>query len=118
MKLTDAEAAEVAAECVAALEWQVTEVIANPKSEDIEIDDLIAALTPRCAAIRRVIEAMKQGDGYQAMKEVVTPAGAKIVLTSTTCMSIAGSLAMWGFPQRSDEITAAIERAEVAASGH
>ena len=118
MKLTDAEAAEVVAECIAALEWQVTEVIANPNSNDIEIADLIAALTPRCAPMQRVIEAMKHGDGYQAMREIVTPAGAKIVLTSTTCMSIAGSLAMWGFPQQADEITAAIERAEVAASGH
>jgi hypothetical protein len=118
MKLTDAEATEVAAECVAALEWQVTEVIANPNSGDIEMADLIAALTPRGAATRRVIEAMKQGDGYQAMKEAVTPDGAKIVLTSTTCMSIAGSLAMWGFPRQADEITAAIERADVAASGH
>jgi len=120
LELTEEEAADVAAECVAAIEWQVSNIITNPNSDDIGTSDMIAALTPRYAATLRTIEAMKRGDGYQTMKEVAHPGSAdfRVVLMAATCRSIAGTLAMWGFGHHADRIAAALDRGDIAATGH
>ena len=121
-RLTEAEAADVAAECIRAIEWQTDNIIANPRSDDIETADMIAAVTPRHPATIRIIDAMKQGSAsHRAMKELLPPGTASsfgVVLLSTTCQSIARNLARWGFQHHADQIMAALNRSDLAATGH
>jgi hypothetical protein len=120
MELTKTEAAEVAAECIRSIEWQVNNVVANAKSDDIETADMIAAVTPKHPATIRIIEAMKgNGPTHRAMKELLpaeTPP--RIVLLPTTCKSIALNLAEWGFRHQAEQIMATLDQGNLAAQGH
>jgi hypothetical protein len=120
MDLTEDEADEIAAECVAALDYQLNQIIANPNSANIEAADMIAAVTPRKPATLRIIEAMKRGEGHEAMKESRAPGGERwgTVLMPSTCISIAQTLEDWGFREQAEQIGVAIDRANVAATGH
>ena len=120
MDLTEDDADEIAAECVAALDYQLKQIIANPNAADIATADMIAAVTPRQPATLRIIEAMKREEGRRTMKELLTPKGERwgIVLMPSTCISIAQNLEECGFREQAEQIGVAIDRANVAAKGH
>ena len=62
--LTDAESAEIAAECINALEWQLT-YTANPNKDDIPTDEMIGAVSPKRPAPReKLCEAAFVGTGW------------------------------------------------------
>jgi hypothetical protein len=119
MDLTLAEAAEIAAECIAALEWQAN-FARNPSREGIPAGDMIAAVTPRRPATLRVIEAMKRSADPRAMKELMPLAGPDIdvVLLPSVCRSIVRNLAEWGFRHEAQQIMAALDQSDLAAMGH
>ena len=119
MDLAETEATEVAAECIAAIEWQ-TNFARNPNSEGIPAGDIIAAVTPRRPATLRVIEAMKRGVNHGAAKEFMPSAGPDIgvVLVPTTGRSIAHNLAEWGFQHEAEQIVATVDQSDLAAMGH
>jgi hypothetical protein len=114
MDITEAVAAAVAAECIAAIEWQAS-FVRNPNSDDIPAGDMIAAVTPKHPATLRIIEAMKRGATHRAMKEFLPPGAPKfgIVLLPTTCRSIAGNLAEWGFRHEAEQIMATLDQSDL-----
>jgi hypothetical protein len=119
MYLTDTEAAQVAAECVSAIDWQTNNIILNMDSDAIEAADMIAAITPRRPATLRLIEWMKNGLKYQAMKAVAAPGAAiGVTLMADTCRAIALNLADWGFHHEAKQILAALNRSDLGATGH
>jgi hypothetical protein len=119
MYLTDTEAAQVAAECVAAIDWQTKNITLNVDSDAIEAADMIAAITPMRPATLRLIEWMKNGLKYQAMKAVAPPGAAiGVTLMADTCRAIALNLADWGFHHEAEQILAALNRSDLAATGH
>jgi hypothetical protein len=120
MNMTDEEASEIAAECVAALDYQMNQIIANPNSADIGIADMIAAITPRRPATARMIEAIKREGAPREMKELRPPNSSqwRIVLLPATCIVIAQTLEDWGFHEQAEQIGVAIDRSNIAAKGH
>ena len=119
MYLTDTEAAQVAAECVAAIDWQTKNINLSMDSDAIEAADMIAAILPKRPATLRVIEWMKNGLKYQAMKAVAPPdAAIRMTLMPTTCRAIALNLADWGFHHEAKQILAALNRSDLGATGH
>ena len=64
MDLAETEATEIAAECIAAIEWQ-TNFARNPNKDGIPAGDIFAAVTPKRPATLRVIEALKRGANRQ-----------------------------------------------------
>ena len=119
MDLAETEATEIAAECIAAIEWQ-TNFARNPNKDGIPAGDIIAAVTPRCAATLRVIEAIKRGANQEAAKVLMPLAGPDIgvVLLPTTGRSIAYNLAEWGFQHEAEQIVATLDQSDLAAMGH
>jgi hypothetical protein len=119
INLTETEAAEIAAECVAAIDWQTDHFILQMDTETITTADMIEAITPKRPATLRVLGVMCHGAAYQAMKGIV-PAGEspRIVLMPTACKSIAANLASWGFQNEADQIISALERSDRAAIKH
>jgi hypothetical protein len=119
MDWTETEAAEIATECIAAIEWQTNHVL-SIEGDKVATADMIAAVTPKRPATLRIIEAMKQGQAHRAMKELRPPGAAdfRIVLFPTTCRSIAGNLADWGFRHEAQQITDALDRGNRALTGH
>jgi hypothetical protein len=124
MDLTEDEADEIAAECVAALDYQLNQIlnqiIGNPNTADMATADMIAAISPRKPATIRIIEAMKLEGHPREMKELRSPNRQQwgIVLLPVTCISIAQTLEDWGFREQAEQIGVAIDRANIAATGH
>jgi hypothetical protein len=118
---TKSEAAEIAAECVAALDWQTVHLIAAMDTDAVTLDDFMSATTPKHPATVRLIEAMKeQSPVFSAMTAIVSrPAESiEVRLMATTCNSIAHNLADWGFHREAEMILAALMRHDQAATEH
>ena len=81
---------------------------------------MIAAVTPRRPATLRVIEALKSGADPREMKDLMPLAGpvTGVVLLPSVCGSIARSLAEWGFRHDAEQIMAALDQNDLAATGH
>ncbi len=96
MDLTDQEAAEIAAECIAALKW----LASFPKGIAVPTKELAVAVGPRRPATLQIIAAMRRGDAnHHAMYDLLphSEPGLGIALFPETCRSIARNLADWGF---------------------
>ena len=113
--LTDAESAEIAAECIDALEWQLT-YTANPNKDDIPTDEMIGAVSPKRPATVKLLDNMKTGAGV--LKVIGVPEGARVILMPTTIRSIAEALADRGFWHQRRVIYAALDRANRTVNGH
>jgi hypothetical protein len=119
MDLTETEAAEIAMECIAAIEWQAN-FARNPNRDGIPAGDMIVAVTPKCPATLRVIETMKHATDPRTMKELMPLAGPAtgVVLLPSVCRSIARNLAEWGFQHEAEQIMATLDQNDLAAMGH
>jgi len=116
---TEQEAAEIAAECIAAIDWGTEHFIEAMTTDDLGALEIIEAMRPKRPATLQLIEAMKHGAPYCGMKSFVPPGFApRIVLMPTTCRSIALNLREWGFASDANSIWEALDRSDRAATAH
>ena len=117
MEVSQEEANEIAAEVVAAIDWQTSNIIASMDSENVNSEDAIDAMTPKHPATVRLITAM-ESERYK-MKGLVPPdAPFRIVLMATTAGSIAKILVKQGHVVEAQSIVAALERHDQTAQPH
>ncbi len=117
MSFTEAEAAEIAAECVSIIDWQTEHFIQRKDTDTFDAVELVDAVTPKSPATLRMIEAMKFLRPARALRGLA-PSGApqRIVLMPTTCRSIAQNLSALGFKEAAAAIIDALDRGDSAAA--
>jgi hypothetical protein len=115
MEISKAEAAEIAAECVASIEYQTNNIALTARSDAMSTADMAAAVTPKKPATLRLIEWMKRDAPFRSMKEVLPQGMApRVALVSTTCRSIAENLSAQGHDAEAQLIWKALDRGNAA----
>ena len=109
--LTAAEASEIAAECVAAIDAQINTFMTNPNPSDADVTEAFKAIEPRQSATLRVVEWMKTANkemkGFK--KEDGTPV---VLLMATTIHSVADVLRNQGFKDEVRQMMEALDRSD------
>ena len=111
--LTDAEASEIAAECVAAVDAQIDLVIANRNRDAVTADSLIDAIAAQRPATLRVLEWLKS-DGRELKAVAMESGSSAIVLMATTIQSIADVLRDQGYDDEVRQMMDALGHSDAA----
>ncbi len=112
--LTETEAAEIAAECVASLDAQIEMVIANPDRDDVPESKFFFAIMPQRPATVKVLEwLVTTGRELKAIEK--EPGVECVILLATTIRSIADVLRDQGFDGEVRQMMDALERSDAAA---